>query len=108
MKWLHRRRFIELVIDPSSGQLSMSRLLLPWVLLLDAAWAYAAVKGWTPKDALAPVSSMLGVCTGAICGVYGLSTFKSGLSQMFGSRTVVGSPLLPPNESKSRIRPAGE
>jgi hypothetical protein len=34
--------------------------------------------GWPPKEALNPVSSMLGVITGGICGVYGLSTVKTG------------------------------
>jgi len=99
MNLFHRRKIIELFIDPSSGRLSMSRTLLPWFMLLDAAWVYAAVRGWPPKEALGPVSSMLGVCTGAICGVYGLSTVKSAFTSFFASKTEGEStiPIRKPN-----------
>jgi hypothetical protein len=71
-------KIVELITDPSSQQLSMSRLCLPVVVALDIGWVVAAVMGWPPKEALNPVSSMLGVITGGICGVYGLSTVKTG------------------------------
>jgi len=71
-------KIVELITDPNSQQLSMSRLCLPVVVAIDLGWVVAAVMGWPPKEALNPVSSMLGVITGGICGVYGLSTVKAG------------------------------
>lgn len=68
----------ELITDPSAGQLSMSRLMPPVVVALDGAWVAAVVLGMPPATAVSPVSSMLGVVTGAVCGVYGLSTVKGG------------------------------
>jgi len=71
-------KIVELITDPSSQQLSMSRLCLPVVVAIDLGWVVSAVMGWSPKEALNPVSAMLGVITGGICGVYGLSTVKTG------------------------------
>ncbi len=85
MSFWHGRKLVELITDPSSKELSMSRFLLPWMLLLDAAWAYAAVKGWPPKEALGPVSSMLGLCTGAVCGIYGLNSVGGAIGAGFAA-----------------------
>jgi len=65
----HRPEFSAAFHEPS---------LSPVVVAIDLGWVVSAVMGWPPKEALNPVSSMLGVITGGICGVYGLSTVKAG------------------------------
>ena len=84
--------FRELFIDPSSGQPSMSRTLLPWVLLLDAAWVLAVCYHIPKEVTVAPVSSMLGLVTGAVCGIYGLSTFGGSLSSVVAQWTGGNAP----------------
>ena len=68
---------LELITDPSSQQLSMSRLCLPLTLGLDAFWVAAVIMGWPPIYAVSPVSGMLSAITGIVAGIYGLSTVKS-------------------------------
>ena len=78
-------RFIELITDPSSGQLSMSRTMLPCVLALDALWVLAVCHHIPGNAVVSPVSSMLGIVTGAVCGIYGLSTFGGSISSVVAS-----------------------
>jgi len=78
MGWLHDHKPVEAIIDPACQQLSMSRICLPLTLGMDLFWVAAVVMNWPPKEALAPVSSMLGVITGAVCTIYSLSTVKGG------------------------------
>ncbi|OGP69704.1 MAG: hypothetical protein A2Y80_02250 [Deltaproteobacteria bacterium RBG_13_58_19] len=108
MGWMHCRKVVELITDPSSKELSMSRFLLPWLCLLDAAWALAAVKGWPPKDSYGPVSSMLGIVTGAVCGIYGLNSVGGAVSRYFNWSQVetTAPPLPPPEKKRGRVKPA--
>ena len=53
-------KIVELITDPSSQQLSMSRLCLPVVVAIDLGWVVSAVMGWPPKEALNPGISHAG------------------------------------------------
>jgi hypothetical protein len=104
--FLHRRKLMELITDPNSRELSMSRFMLPWVCLLDAAWTYAVVKGWPPKEAFGPVSSMLGVVTGAICGIYAGSSIVGAYSRYTNLSQMEIGPSSSSGEPPPRAKPA--
>lgn len=61
--------------DPESGGVSASRVASVCFVLIDTLWVVAAIKGWPPAAAYAPVSAFLGVCTGASFGAYGVNSF---------------------------------
>ena len=63
------------LIDPASGGYSASRIASIVMILVDTAWAIAAVHGWPPKDSYGPVSSMLSAVTVAAFGAYGANSF---------------------------------
>ncbi len=91
-----RQKFIWLIVDPSSGQLSMSRLGLGFMLLVNAAWVGGCIRAlFLPHPDLsivAPVSSMLGVITGAICTVYvGNSAGRVIMDRLCGSDSPVAT-----------------
>jgi hypothetical protein len=94
---MKRHRLIETIIDPASGELSGSRVCLFLLVSMDIAWAACAIVGITPVNLATPVSTMLGVCTGAVAGVYGVNSFA-------GARGLAGhlfdKPRKPPPEQE--------
>jgi len=108
MGFFHRHKFIEFVTDPSSGRFSMSRFLLPWVLLLDAAWVLAVCKGIPPALSYVPVSSMLAIITGAICGIYALNSFGGSIGGVIARWKGGGEAMgLPPGYTPPPAKPPG-
>ena len=96
-------RLSEFITDPSSNALSMSRLCLGIIVCMDIIWVFSCIKGIPPANLVAPVSSMLGVVTGAICGVYGANSFGGAWHRMMGS--FGGSPDMATGRPKPKTRP---
>ena len=95
-------RLIELITDPTSNQLSMSRLGLAFILVMDIAWATCAIAGVTPSNLVSPVSTMLAAVTGAVAGIYGVNSF--GGAWRGGSISIaVGDE--PPEETRPPVKP---
>ena len=85
---IKRHRLKEFIIDPSSREFSMSRICLPVILLIDFIWMLVCIKGVPPTGAMSPVSSMLGIATGAVCGVYGVNSGGGSFGRSFGQAIV--------------------
>ena len=104
MGWLRRHKIVEAIVDPSSRELSMSRIASGVMLLLDAVWLIVVIAGLPPHQAFAPVSSMLSACTVATFGAYGLNSF-GGAWGRFHSMIAPEPPVEPP---RPRVKPKGE
>ncbi len=92
-------RLSEFLIDPSTCKLSASRLcLLVLVVVIVPAFLYACARGWLAVGYVSPIATMLGVVVGAVCGVYGVSTYTSGGGgvQTFLSTTACKAKPAPP------------
>lgn len=75
MGWLHKRKPVEAIVDPSSGELSSSRIL-SWVLVfIDLIWVAACIIKLPAKEAYAPVSGFLAGCTIASFTAYGVNSY---------------------------------
>lgn len=105
MGWLKRHRVVESLTDPSSKQLSMSRICSWCFFCLDLVWAAACIAGLPPKDAYAPVSNMLAVCTGAAFGAYGVNSFGGAWQRMGGMFMSVPEP--PQQPPRPKVPPKG-
>lgn len=88
-------------IDPSAGGYSASRMASIFMVVVDALWTTACTFGLPPTAAYAPVSSMLGIVTGAAFGAYGANSFAR--SWLGGS----ASPTITPPAGKP-VRKAKE
>lgn len=97
------RRLVELISDPSSGELSMSRLGLGVLLLLDATWVGFCIAGIPPSGLAVPVSSMLATITGAVCTVYGVNSFGGAWRRP--TYDMMSMIVPAPNEQRPRVPP---
>ena len=65
---------LQVFVDPASGSPSASRVCSIIMCLTDVSWMICCVLGIPPKDAYAPVSSMLGIVSGACFAAYGVNS----------------------------------
>lgn len=93
-------RLTEFLTDPSSNQGSMSRVCLLIIVCMDVVWTVTCIMGIPPANIVAPVSSMLGIVTGAIAGIYGANSFGGAWHRVLNSFD--GPPAIRP---KPRPRP---
>jgi hypothetical protein len=104
MGWLQRHRPVEAILDPESNALSMSRIA-SWILVcLDIIWVVACILRLPAPQAYGPVSSMLGICTGAALAAYGANsagrTFGGSFASVWSSwKDDPGGP--PPTSTKA-------
>lgn len=61
---------LELITDPTSEQLSMSRLGLLLMLIISIVWTIGCILNIPPKHTVVPVCSMLGTITVGVCTIY--------------------------------------
>ena len=73
---------VESIIDPSSKELSMSRIASGCFVVLDIVWVIGCFLQLPHTSAYTPVSSMLAICTGAAFAAYGVNS---------GGRTVAAT-----------------
>ena len=69
-----KHHLVESIIDPSSKELSMSRIASGCFVVLDVAWVIGCFFHWPHTSAYTPVSSMLAICTGAALAAYGVNS----------------------------------
>ena len=86
---MRKHRFLYIFTDPASDGYSASRVASIFMVVVDALWALTAVLGLPPKDAFAPISSMLSACTVAAFGAYGVNSFARTWFQ--GGSSVISS-----------------
>lgn len=96
-------RIVEFFTDPSSNALSMSRLGLGIIVCIVVAWTISCILGIPPANLVSPVSSMLGIVTGAIAGIYGANSFGGAWNRSAGPG--IGWPPVPPENTGSQPRP---
>ena len=75
MGWLHKRKPVEAITDPNSGELSMSRILSWFLVCLDVLWVAACCVKLPAKEAYTPVSAFLAAFTGAAFTAYGVNSY---------------------------------
>jgi hypothetical protein len=71
---MKKNRLSYFFVDPGADGYSASRLALLWLVLVDTGWAVACILGLPQKEAFVPVSTFLGTCTAAVCGVYAVNS----------------------------------
>ena len=109
MGWLRRRRPVEAITDPSSGQLSMSRILSWFLVCLDVLWVVGCFLQLPVKEAYAPVSAFLAACTGAAFTAYGVNSYagaRGRFSMGFNYGDGGEAPYTPPGPPPPRAKPA--
>jgi hypothetical protein len=112
MGWLHKRKPVEAITDPSSGELSMSRILSWFMVILDIAWVIGCFFTLPAKEAYAPVSAFLAACTGASFTAYGLNSYagargKFSVGVEYGGGETPFTPAGPPPPRAKPVPPAG-
>lgn len=99
---------LQVFFDPSSRYPSASRVCSIIMCLTDIAWMVCCVLGLPSKEAYAPVSSMLGIVTGAAFAAYGVNSFAgpivSGISNIV--TTIRGSAPKAP-DAPPVVKPPG-
>jgi hypothetical protein len=113
MGWLHRHRPVEAIIDPSSGELSMSRIASWLFVCLDVIWVVGVFLKLPHPQAYGPVSSMLAICTGGAFTAYAANSAGrtwSGIPSISGisiiNQLLNGpEPPPPPMETRPRVKP---
>ena len=89
-----KHHLVESLIDPSSKELSMSRIASGCFVILDFIWIFGCFFHWPHTSAYTPVSSMLAVCTGAAFAAYGVNSGGRTLSTFWSQvRSKVDVPL---------------
>lgn len=106
MGWLHRRKPVEAIIDPSSGELSMSRILSWFLVCLDMLWVIACCAKLPVKEAYAPVSAFLAACTGAAFTAYGVNSYAGARGHFAVGVDYGGAEHKPPGPPPLRVKPA--
>lgn len=79
-----KHHLVESIIDPSSKELSMSRIASGFFVVLDVVWVIGCFLQLPHTSAYTPVSSMLAICTGASFTAYGLNSGGRTLSTFWG------------------------
>lgn len=105
MGWFHRRKPVEAITDPSSGQLSMSRIASWLLVCIDILWVIACCARLPAKEAYAPVSAFLAACTGASFTAYGLNSY-AGARGRFSVGVEYGGGGGEPGPPPPRAKPA--
>ena len=88
-----KHHLVESIIDPSSKELSMSRIASGCFVVLDIAWVIGVFLQLPHPNAYTPVSSMLGICTGAAFAAYGINSGGRTITAAWGYvKSKVGIP----------------
>ena len=88
-----KHNLVESIIDPSSKELSMSRIASGCFVVLDIAWVVGCFLQLPHVSAYTPVSSMLAICTGAAFAAYGVNSGGRTIATAWGYvRSRVGTP----------------
>jgi len=96
-----RRKPVELIIDPSSGQLSASRLLLMVLILV-----YLPIMGACEALGIRlGIWAHISVIVGSVAGVYGVNT-AGRVWRSSGPQWGSEEPWMPPGPPPSRAKPA--
>ena len=107
MGWLHKRKPVEAITDPSSGELSMSRIASWFFVCLDFIWVIGCFLKLPAKEAYAPVSIFLATCTGAAFTAYGVNSYAGARNFSMGINYGGGEqPYTPPGPPAPRAKPA--
>lgn len=112
---MRKNRLSYALVDPASGGYSASRIASILMIVVDAVWTLACIKGLPPTAAYAPVSGFLGTCTSAAFAAYGLNSFANGWHRNIGeiassvfskttttSQVETGPPVVPGVEVSAR------